>query len=126
MKSTLEQLKLIDYLTTEIQIERRVFVEKLKGHVDHGNIGIIFSTFEAFSSSKNEYKGIVNFDSYKIRRRRKLFDMNISLAIAEGTFRENQGLLIIESTITGFHGVFIPFIVFILLFYIAFISVFIF
>lgn len=126
MKSILERLKLVDYLTTEISIDRKDFIERLKMNVDQGDIGIFFSAFEAFSPSKNEYKGTVTFDAFKIRRRRKFFDMSMSLAIAEGSFRQRENLLIIESTIKGFRGIFVPFIAFILMFYIAFIAAFIF
>jgi hypothetical protein len=119
MKSLLERLKLIDHLTTEISIDKRDFVEKLKKNVDQGNTGTLFSAFEAFSSSKNEYKGTVTPDTFKLRRRRKMFDMNRSLAIAEGNFRQKENLLIIEATISGFRNIFIPFIVIVLLFYAA-------
>jgi hypothetical protein len=119
MKSILERLKLVDYLTTEIPIEKKDFVEKLKMNVDQGDTGIFLSAFEAFSRSKNEYKGTVTFDSFKIRRRRKFFDMRASLAVAEGHFRQRENLLVIESTIKSFRGIFIFFIAFILMFYMA-------
>jgi hypothetical protein len=122
MKSILERLKLVDYLTTEIPIAKKDFIEKLKMNVDHGDTGVFLSAFEVFSSSKNEYKGIVTFESFKIRRRRKFFDMNMNLAVAEGSFKQRENLLIIESTIKGFRGIFIPFIAFLLIFYIAFIA----
>lgn len=124
MKSILERLKLVDYLTTEISIDKKDFIEKLKMNVDQGDIGVFYSAFEAFSSSKNEYKGTVTFDSFKIRRRKKFFDINMSLAIAEGSFRQKEKLLIIESRIKGFRGIFVPFIAFILMFYVAFIATF--
>jgi hypothetical protein len=126
MKAILEKLKLVDYLTTELPIDKKDFIDKLKMHVDQGDIGIFFSAFEVFSSSKNEYKGTVTSDSFKIRRRRKFFDMTMSPAIAEGSFRQRENRLIIESTIKGFHGIFIPFIALLLIFYIAFILSFIF
>ncbi|MBT1696672.1 hypothetical protein KK083_07295 [Fulvivirgaceae bacterium PWU4] len=119
MKSLLERLKLVDYLTTEISIDKREFVEKLKKNIDQGDTGTFFSAFEAFSSSKNEYKGTVTPDSFKLRRRRKMFDMNRSLAIAEGTFRQKENLLVIEATISGFRSIFIPFIVLLLLLYVT-------
>lgn len=119
MKSVLERLKLVEYLTTELHIDKKIFVEKLKMYVDEGDTGIFLSSFEAFSSSKNEYKGIVTFDSFKIRRRRRLFDMSMNLAVVEGRFRQREHVLIIESTIKGFRGIFIPFVALILMFYIV-------
>lgn len=125
MKSLLEKLRLVDYLTTEIPIEKKVFIDKLTRNVDQGDIGMFLSAFEAFSSSKNEYKGTVTLDSFKIRRRRRFFDMAISLAVAEGRFRQKDNILVIESTIRGFSKIFIPFLLFIALFYVAFIISFI-
>ena len=71
MDSLLKRLKLIDHLTTEIPIERRDFVEKLKKNVDQGDTEVVFSPFEALSSSKNEYKGRITANSFRIRRRKK-------------------------------------------------------
>jgi len=51
MKSILERLKLVDYLTTEIPIAKKDFIEKLKMNVDHGDTGVFLSAFEVFSSS---------------------------------------------------------------------------
>lgn len=125
MKSILERLRLVDHLTTEIPIEKKDFIDKLTRNVDQGDIGIFLSAFEAFSSSKNEYKGTVTFDSFKIRRRRRLFDMNLGLVVAEGSFRQKDNILVVEATIRGFQGIFIPFLLFIAFFYVAFIISFI-
>ncbi|SKC84374.1 hypothetical protein [Ohtaekwangia koreensis] len=125
MKSVLEKLKLIDHLTTELPIEKYEFVEKLRRNVDQGDTGVFLSPFEAFSSSKNEYKGTVTFDSFKIRRRRRFFDMAMNLAVAEGSFRQRENLLIIESTIKGFRSVFILFIGFMFLVYTGIIASFV-
>ena len=123
--SILERLRLVDHLTTEIPIEKKDFVDRLTRNVDQGDIGTFLSAFEQFSSSKNEYKGTVTFDSFKIRRRRRLFDMNMNLAVAEGSFRQKENILVVEATITGFRRIFIPFLFFIAFFYVAFIISFI-
>ncbi|MBT1712171.1 hypothetical protein KK062_28275 [Fulvivirgaceae bacterium PWU5] len=125
MKSILERLRLVDHLTIEMPIEKRDFIDKLTRNVDQGDIGIFLSPFEAFSSSKNEYRGTVTFDSFKIRRRRRLFDMNMSLAVAEGSFTQKDNILVVEATIRGFRRIFIPFFLFIACCYVAFIISFI-
>jgi hypothetical protein len=117
MTTLLERLKLVDYLTTELDIDKKEFVEKLMLNVDDGDTGFFFSPFEAFSSSKNEYKGKVTFDSFRIRRRKRMFDMNISLAVAEGKFRQKDDKLLVESKISGFRGIFIPFLIILFLIY---------
>ena len=120
MKSILKRLRLVDHLTTEIPIEKKDFVDRLTRNVDQGDIGTFLSAFEVFSSSKNEYKGTVTFDSFKIRRRRRLFDVSMGLAVAEGSFRQKENILVVEATITGFRRIFIPFLFFIAFFYVAF------
>jgi hypothetical protein len=108
MSSLLERLKLVDHLTTEIEIDRKTFVEKLQNNVDRGDAGFFTSPFEAFSSSKNQYKGIVTFDTFKIRRRRRFFDMMQSrLAVAEGRFIQRENMLVVEATIKSFAGIFL-------------------
>jgi hypothetical protein len=118
-KSILERLKLIDHLTIEIPIDKQEFVDRLRATVDKGDTGILFSAFEALSSSKKEYKGLVTPNSFKLRRRRKFFDMNMAFATAEGSFRQKDNLLVIESSIVGFQQFYVVFIAFLFLFYVG-------
>lgn len=124
MKEFLKKIKLIEYLTTEIEIQKNEFVLKFSQHVDEGNIGAFSSPFEAFSSSKNEYKGQVRFEGFKIKRRRKFFDSNMNLAVATGTYRQSNEKLIIETEINGFNGIMIPFYLFTFIFYSIFVGIF--
>ena len=124
MKELLKKLKLIDYLQIELIIQKNDFVNKLRNHVDEGSTGVFSSPFEAFSSSKNEYKGQVGYDGFKIKRKRKFFDTNMNLAVASGTYRQNSEKLIIETEINGFSGMMIPFYLFALVFYSIFIGAF--
>lgn len=121
MKDFLRKIKLVDSFTTEIEIEKSVFVNTFRKYVDEGSTGLWFSSFEAFSSSKNEFKGNVGFDGFKIRRRSRLFDMNGAMAIAQGTFRQKDNVLVIDTEINGFHGMFIPYYLFVSVFYAIFI-----
>ncbi len=124
MKEFLKKIKLIEHLTTDIEIQKNEFVSKLKQHVDQGSTGMFSDTFDFFSSSENEYKGQVGYEGFKIKRRRKIFDMNMNLAVASGTYRQNNEKLIIETEINGFNGMMIPFYVFAILFYSIFIGAF--
>ncbi len=121
MKEYLKKLKLVDQLTTEIEIERNQFVGRFKEHVDQGDTSIFSDIFDVFSSSKNEYKGNVNHAGFKIKRRRRFFDMNMGLAIATGKFHEKENTLVISTEINSFHGIMIPFYIFIAIFYLIFI-----
>ncbi|MFI2743567.1 hypothetical protein ACG2LH_12565 [Zhouia sp. PK063] len=117
MKELLKKLKLIDYLQTELVIQKNDFVNKLRYHVDEGSIGIFSDTFDIFSSSKNEYKGKVSFNGFKIKRRRRFFDMNMNMAVATGTYSQKDDKLIISTEINGFHGMMIPFYIFCIIIY---------
>jgi len=43
MDLLLERLKLIDYLITELPIEKKVFIERLRRNVDQGDTGVFLS-----------------------------------------------------------------------------------
>ncbi len=121
MKDFLKQLKLIDYLNTELEIDKHDFINRLKANVDEGDTGMFSEAFDVFSYSKNEYKGHVGLDEFKIKRRRKFFDMNMNLAIAKGIYKQQDNNLIIYTEINGFTGMMIPFYVFLIVFYLIFI-----
>ena len=121
MKELLKKLKLIDYLQTELLSQKNDFVNKLRSNVDPGSTGIFSDSFEAFSSSKNEYKGEVGINGFRIKRRRKLFDMNMNFAVANGTYTQKDDKLIIDTEINGFHGMMIPFYIFCVVIYGVFI-----
>jgi hypothetical protein len=104
-------------LTTELQINRNEFVNKLNTVVDKGSTGFLSDTFDVFSSSKNELKGQIDYYGFKIKRRRRFFDMNMNLAVAKGTFDEHNGVLKIETEINGFSGFFIPFYIILIIVY---------
>lgn len=124
MKDFLKKLKLVDYLVTELEISQHDFVNRLKANVDEGSTGMFFNSFEAFSSSKNEFKGQVGLNDFKIRRRRRFFDMNMNLAVASGTYEQSDSLLIISTEINGFSGMMIPFYVLLVVFYSIFVILF--
>lgn len=117
MKDFLRKIRLIDSFSTEIEIEKAVFVKRFKDHVDEGSTGIMFSAFEAFSSGKNEFKGSVSFEGFQVRRKRKLFEMNSGMAVATGNYHQKDNILVIETEVNGFHGVFVLFYIMGLLMY---------
>jgi hypothetical protein len=121
MKNLLRKLKLIDYLQTELEIQKTDFVNRLRNQVDDGSTSSFFEAFEAFSSSKNEYKGEVSFSGFKIKRRRRFFDMNMNMAVASGTFTQKDNRLIIHTEINSFKGAMIPFYLFLIFIYAFFI-----
>lgn len=116
-----EKIKIIDHLRTELDIQKEDFVKILKKNVDEGDFGLFFSGFDMFSSSKNEFKGFVDFDNFKIRKRRAFLDVNFNTAIAKGSFKQDKDKLVITTEINSFSGIMIAFYAFAILIYLMFI-----
>lgn len=123
MDALLERLKLVDYLTMELPIGKNTFVQRLKMNVDPDDNRTFFPAFEACSSSTNEYKGTVTSDSFKIRRRIRLFEFAPNLVVAKGNFRQNDNSLVIESRIKGLPNYFIYLWGFLIVLYVFFLVV---
>jgi len=124
VKEYLKNLKLLDHLTTEIIIQKDDFVSKFRGHVDDGSTGMFSGSFDMVSSSKNEYRGHVGPEGFKIKRKKRLFDVNGNIAIASGSYRQDGEKLIIDMEVNGYTGIMIPFCVFIIGSYLMFIVMF--
>jgi len=122
MGDILEKLKLIDSIVIELPISKTEFIELLENNIDQKQSDV----FDVFSSSKNEYKGEVTIEGFELKKKRRLFEMNINTAKAVGVFEEHEDTLIIHTEINAFQGqaklIFGSFI----LFYIIFISAFLF
>jgi len=116
VKEFLKKIRLIDYLVIDLDITKNEFITKLKENVDEGSTGFMSDSFDMFSSSEN----------FKIKRRKRLFDTTMNLAVASGTYRQKDNLLIINTEINGFSGMMIPLYIFILIFYSIFIVMFLF
>jgi len=117
MTEFLRRIKLLDDFTVELEVERHVFVDRLMSIVDPGGTGTVLTSFEVFSSSRKEYKGKVGNDGFEIRRRKKMFDTNMSLAIAKGKWRQRENHLIVETEVNSFNNFFIFFYVVLIVIY---------
>ena len=121
MKEFLKKIKVVDNLTTKIEIQKKDFVPKFRAHVDEGSTSVFSGMFEVFSSSKNDFKGQVGFDYFEIRRKQRMFQSKMGSAIASGTYRQEGQHLVIETEINGFSKMMIPFYVFLIVVYPIFI-----
>ncbi|WP_157472291.1 hypothetical protein [Neolewinella persica] len=101
MDNLLEKYKLIGYHTTELEMDKMEFSKRLRKVVDEGSTGAIGNPFEAFSSSENDFIGKVTSEGFEIRRRRKMFEPNFSMAYVTGKFVQNRDCLTITSKIHG-------------------------
>jgi hypothetical protein len=111
MDEFLRKIKLLDHFKVELEIERHLFVDRLMSVVDPGDTGILFASFEGFRSNKKEYKGKVGNDGFEIRRRKKLFDTNMNLAVAKGKLRQRDNYLVIETEVNSFNNFFVFFFI---------------
>ena len=122
MENTLHKINLIEYLRLELEVQKNDFVTKLREHVDQGSTSSLSDAFDVFSRSKNEYKGEVNYNSFKIKRKKKFFEANFNTAIANGTYYQKDNTLVIEAEINGFRKIFIFYYLFLIIFYLFFIT----
>ena len=125
MREFLKKIKLIDNFTTTLQLSRQDFIKRLSQITDKGNTNAFSDPFEAFSSSKSEFKGEINHNGFKLRRRRKLFERTSNIAVATGNVKEENGQLTIQTEIYGFTNFMYVFYGFLILFYSVFIICFI-
>lgn len=123
MKEFLKKIKLIDFLHTELEISKNEFVSNLKAQVDEGSTSLIFGSFDMFSSGKNQYRGEVHDNGFKIKRKKKAFDMNVNLAVASGKILQKDDRLIINTEINGFNDFMVPFYIICIVIYGLFLSV---
>jgi hypothetical protein len=122
MENFLRKIKLIDSFSTTLNTTKSEFTSTLRNHVDEADIDAMFSgAFEAFTSSKNRYKGSVNHNGFKIRRRRRFFDKSMGNPIASGELRDQGESLIINTQIKGWNNQMFFFYGFLCLFYLIFI-----
>nr|WP_321235557.1 hypothetical protein [uncultured Psychroserpens sp.] len=124
MESFLRKIKLIDDMTTELSISKSEFIARLSALVEESSLGLFSDLGDVFSSNRAEYKGRVDYNGFKLKRKRRFFDTKINIAIVTGTYRQVADKLVIDSKIVGFKGVMIFFFLFILLFYLLFIGTF--
>lgn len=104
MKEFLRKIKLIDNLTTTLQLSRQDFINNLSSITDEVGVGIFSDPFEAFSTSKNEFKGQITHHGFKLKRKKKFFEPNGNTAIAIGNIKEEIGQITIQTEINGFNN----------------------
>ncbi|MBT6236525.1 MAG: hypothetical protein HOI49_10615 [Bacteroidetes bacterium] len=117
MERLLKKLKLVDEFEIELNIQKADFISRLEDKVKPSDLGLFSDSFGAFSSSKKEYIGSVIQSGFKIKKRKKFFDMNLPFAVAKGKWTEREMSLSIKTKIDGFPRMFILFYVFLIMFY---------
>ncbi len=99
MREFFKKMKLIDFLTTEVEIQKDEFVSIFKTKVEEGRIGLLSEVFDGFTSSKYKFKGHVGFDEFKIKRR--VLGRRFDATVVSGNYRQKNEKLLIEAEING-------------------------
>jgi len=123
MNDILKKLKLIDYLSIELDVTKSHFVNRLHTIVEPGQVtGMFADTFDVFSSSKKRYKGEVTSAGFQIKRRKRLFDFNSMGARVNGTLSHNGDGVRVDMVINGFEKSYIFYFIMIAVFYLFFLG----
>lgn len=101
MSEFFKKLKLIHNTNYEIQVKKDYFIEKLSELTEAGNTDILSGAFDALTMSNMIYKGEINSDNFKVKKRNRLFKSNMNLAVAKGHFYQSGGQLYIDLEIEG-------------------------
>ena len=102
MRSLLERIKIIDYATIYLEIEKNEFLRLLKNNVDLGSTKSDF--FEPFMGGKLDFRGQVSQNGFKIRRKKRLFDYNRSSAVVTGDVIQKNEQIQINLEISSFNN----------------------
>jgi len=81
----LAKIKLIDSLQMNFSVSKKLFIQKLEENIDDDKK---FQIFEQFSSSYNDYKGVVNEEGFRLRRRKHFADYNLGLTSIFGRIED--------------------------------------
>lgn len=126
MTEFLKKHKLIDHLTTELELDKMEFVKRLRQQVDEGDVSFLSGAFEAFTSSDNDFVGTVSTEGFTFRRRRKMFERSMNLAYVTGSYSQERDRLVISTDIIGFRKIMLFYFGFLVILYLFFISIFLF
>ncbi|WP_291145408.1 hypothetical protein [Flavobacterium sp. UBA7680] len=115
MNNFLRKIKLVKDITIQLPVSKIDFIQKFRNNVDESDLGYV--PFEVFQSSRNEYKGNIENNSFDLKRRKRLFDTGYSFAKVNGNLIQENDKLVIDAEIIGFRKRMIIFFAFIVFFY---------
>ena len=87
-------------MTIELEISRDEFVKRLADDIYKSDLSYFKEEMDVSWAEQKEYKGIVDSNGFKIKRRRKIFGYDYrtyTLPIAYGTFKVRKENLIVKT-----------------------------
>ena len=122
MEEFLKKTKLIDDFIIFLNVDKNKFATALRNQVDEKDIdGLFSSAFEVFSTNKKRYKGFVNFNEFKIRKKRSFGNRKFGNIKAIGRLSQNGEKLKVSTKINGWNNFMLFYFGITLVFYTIFI-----
>ncbi len=116
MNSFFKNIGLYDYLNFNIKTDKSEFLESLKKITYETNTSFISLTPDHGIPTRFEYRGLINKDTFILKRRKHFFDIAIFNSIIKGNITEENDKTVIKIEFTPFIYPFIFSIIGILLF----------
>ncbi len=104
MKKLLEKLKLIQYFNSELTTSKEEFLEMIKEKVDQEKPGFLSDSFDAWTSHKNKFKGIIENNKIVFKRRQTFFNTIACIPEATITISEIGSQINVITKINGLKG----------------------
>jgi len=126
MDKILKKVGLLTYCQFKLNTDQGTFANKLNDIVENKSLDIFSDMGDVFSRNEKNYKGSVTHQGFEIRRKRKLFDMNMNFTKIKGTFEQNKDALQLNIELRAFHPFLTFYYVFLAIIYSIFLISFIF
>lgn len=84
MSNWLDKLGLSEDLSLKYYVRHANFVEQFQKHTDSDQ-SLFSGAFDAFSSSKIEYRGTISSSEFSIRKKKRFFDSLSAIPLISGT-----------------------------------------
>ena len=127
LKNIMKQNRFKEKFTTELQIDKKEFIEKFSREFEHSDIDFFSEFLKSLSLRKRNKSliGTIRNDTFKIKRNSTMNSFNYATAIAKGEISESENGTIIETKINGFDYGFIPLYTILgIVFFVSFIGMF--
>lgn len=104
MNKTLEKLGLEEELLLKYYVQHTDFVNKFQKLTDSDQ-GAFSGAFDAFSSSKAEYRGKISSIGFSVRKKKKFFDSLSAIPLISGTLASEKNGTRLLVNVCAFTGI---------------------
>lgn len=115
MKKFLEKLKLVQYFNSELTMSKDEFMEMMKEKIDQEKLGFLSDSFDAWTSHKNNFKGVFTNDKIIFKGRQSFFNKLSNIPQATITFQENYKNTTVITKLSGLRGQLLIMLIFVLI-----------